>query len=96
MTVKRYIAACLQFASDTASWGGCDDYKFYTTTGNGWQETPDNSIGGISVKWAFHQTPEHIKEYGAQYFIDGVTEIIHCLIDNKKFDAIETAIKIAE
>ena len=96
MTVKTYIKDCLQFASDTASWGHFNDVKFYTTAGNGWRETPDNNIGGISVAWAFHKTPEYIKENGAQYFIDGVTEIIHCLIENKEFDAIEMAIKIAE
>lgn len=53
MTFQDYKNACIKFAVDTKDWGNLGRYSRYTTTGDGWEESCDNSNGGIDVSWAF-------------------------------------------
>lgn len=62
MNLNEYIKTCKVFAADTASWGGLDNYQFYTTDGvGGWTETCDNAHGGLYIEWAFHCSDEEIE-----------------------------------
>jgi len=70
MKTKDYEAACLKFAAETRERDSLDDNNHYQTIGGEWEETTDGSTAGISVKWAFHKTPDEIKAVSAQRFVD--------------------------
>ena len=53
MTFNDYQLACVKFSKDTQDWSALESGKFYTTLGNGWNESCDNADGGIDVSWAF-------------------------------------------
>ncbi len=72
MLLKDYIEAAKTFAEDTKGWGNINEYAYYTTTGNGWDESCDNAAGGIDVSWAFHESTEKIEKEAGQHFIDEI------------------------
>lgn len=83
MKVNEYTEVCKNFAAETKSWGALDHYKFYTTTGAGWEESCDNASGGIDVSWAFHQTAEKIEREAAQRFVDLLRDFVETGRDDK-------------
>ena len=65
-SVEKYAEICKKFSSDTADWGGLDEYKYCTTDGSDWKETCDNSHNGVDVSWAFHLSAEEIEQRAAE------------------------------
>lgn len=87
MTFYAYLNDCNDFARCSADWSELDPRKPYiTTNGHGWQESCDNSNGGIDVSWAFHQDPADIFDYAAQHFADSFTQLLQLAIDNDDRD----------
>lgn len=94
MTKKEYLKICVKFAEDTATWGGLEN-KFYSTHDAGWVETTDNEHGGIDVSWAFHQSPDYIKEHAVEEFLDNFQTAMDLLEDAEtKETALRTALII--
>lgn len=92
--VEKYAKICCKFAKDTADWdtletGGC---TFYTTTYNDWKQSCDNAHGGISVRWAFHQSADYINQHAAEelfdMFINDIQNAIDETCDMPQFQAI--------
>lgn len=65
-SIEKFAEICKKFSSDTAEWGGLDEYNYYTTDANGWVETSDNAHGGVDVSWAFHLSAEEIEQRAAE------------------------------
>ena len=83
MTYEEYLSECKDFARDTAKWAELDRYQFYTTNGNGWNESCDNGNGGISIAWAFHQTDSEIEAEAPQQFANEFVAQLQAAIDNE-------------
>lgn len=83
MKFNDYLSACRQFSKDTAEWGALDSYKFYTTTGDGWEESCDNASGGIDVSWAFHVDVDSDTAYK---HYTGELEKIMTIAENEDWD----------
>lgn len=69
-SVEKYAEICKKFATETADWGGLDEYKFYTTDGSSWTETADNSNNGVDVSWAFHLSAVEIEQRAAEQLFE--------------------------
>ena len=82
MTIHDYTQACIDFANDTSSWGALDEYQFYTTTGNGWEESCDNAHGGLSVRWAFHRSADEIMASASEEYRAQIAEELRAAIDD--------------
>ena len=81
-SLVNYISSCEAFARDTADWGELDEYKFYTSDGTGgWYESPDCDRGGISVRWAFHENADYIKENAPHEFVNSLLEAVRQCVD---------------
>lgn len=76
MTIQEYTNTCKAFAADTNGWAQVDQYKFYTTNGDGWEESCDNANGGLDVSWAFSQPASKIERDAAQRFVDQLRELV--------------------
>ncbi len=61
MLLKDYIESAKNFSEETKAWGNLNEYAYYTTTGNSWEESCDNASGGIDISWAFHESAEKIE-----------------------------------
>lgn len=83
MTLENYVKDAINFAKESENWIDLPFNRFYTTKGNGWEETSDNYIGGIDVSWAFHLTEEKIKDEAGQKMINCISELIHLAIDDE-------------
>nr|DAF32280.1 MAG TPA: hypothetical protein [Ackermannviridae sp.] len=87
MTYNDYLADCLDFSKASWTWSELDPRKpFITTDGNGWQETCDNSNGGIDVSWAFHLNADKVRAAAPQKFADAFTELLQLSIDDDARD----------
>lgn len=86
MKYNEYLQACLSFASDSQAWDS-KPHGFFTTTGDGYTETCDNSVGGIDVSWAFKLSPEKVREYAPQEFMDACTDQLALILDDFGNDA---------
>lgn len=69
-SVEAYAEICKKFASDTAEWGGLDEYKYYTTDDSDWKETCDNSHNGVDVSWAFGLSEDEIQMQAAEQLFE--------------------------
>lgn len=83
MTLENYAKDAINFAKESKNWTDLPFGRFYTTNGNGWEETSDNCIGGIDVSWAFHLTEEEIKDRAGQEMINRISELIRLVIDDE-------------
>lgn len=82
MDVMTYARACLRFAEGSRHWSQLRDGQFYVTDPLGeWIESCDNARDGIDVSWAFHQSPETIARYAAEYLYGFLTAEIQLGID---------------
>ena len=81
MLLKDYIDAAKTFAEDTKDWGNINQYAYYTTNGNGWDESCDNASGGLDISWAFHETDDKIEKEAGQHFIDEIAARLEQGID---------------
>ncbi len=81
MTYNDYLAACLDFAKDTAKWAALD-HPFYTANGPRWEESCDNNNGGIDVSWAFHCHADEIRRDAPQHYADAIIELVQLAIDD--------------
>lgn len=96
MTREEYLKICVKFAKDTKNWGELGN-KFYTTYNSSWIESTDNEHGGIDVSWAFHQSPDYIKEHAIEEFLDNFQTAMNLLEDAEtKETALRTALIIKE
>lgn len=93
MIYRNYLIDVLQFAEDSKNWGGLDPYQFYNTAGRGWLESCDNSQGGAPIDWAFHKTPEHIRENAPQAFADWIISQIDLAVQLDDLEFLENFIK---
>lgn len=87
MRIETYTKAALQFAKDTAEWGGIDKYKFYMTTGYAdtgydWVEST-NDDKGLDVSWAFHLEEKEIKEMSPSMFLEIIRSMLEQAIEEK-------------
>ena len=71
MKVKDYETACLKFAADTQDRDSLKKGNFFQTIGGDWEETEEGDAG-LSVKWAFHKTPDEIRSQAAQQFVNEI------------------------
>ena len=78
-----YLEACQKFAVDSMEWNKLDEYKYYTTDGSSYIETPDNAHGGFDIEWAFQLQEELIKTWALRKYIDCVMSEINTTIDNE-------------
>ena len=85
-SVQAYADICKKFSTDTAEWGGLDDYKYYTTAANGWEETSDNAHGGVDVSWAFGLSAEGIEQRAAEELFEQLMNELD-LADSDGWDA---------
>ena len=85
MTYNEYLESCLIFSHDSQQYIGLDGTKFYTTpqNGTGWEESCDNSHGGLDVSWAFHFSEEKVKEEAPSMYARQIIESVRCMIDNE-------------
>ena len=87
MTYNDYLSDCLDFSKVSKKWVELDHRKPYiTTTGSGWEETCDNSHGGIDVAWAFHRSAADIRRDAPQHFADSFAELLQLAIDDDDRD----------
>lgn len=84
--VKNYAEICKRFSNDTAEWGGLDEYKFYTTGGESWEEASDNAHDGIDVSWAFHLMDEEIEMRAAEELFEQLMNELD-LADSEGWDS---------
>lgn len=49
MLLKDYIESAKIFANETKDWKNLNEYAYYTTNGDGWEESCDNASGGIDI-----------------------------------------------
>lgn len=81
MLLKDYIEATKNFSEETKAWGNLNEYAYYTTTGNSWEESCDNASGGIDISWAFHEDAEKIEKEAVQHLIDEIVDRLEQGID---------------
>lgn len=81
--VQAYTKACQEFSQDTAKWGELSEYRYYDTTGSGWNESCDGGTGGVDVSWAFHESAEYIDYYAAEIMLDNLLDELQNAIDEK-------------
>lgn len=81
MLLKDYIESAKTFAKETKDWGSLNEYAYYTTNGNGWDESCDNAPGGIDISWAFHESAEKIEKEAGQHFINEIADRLEQGID---------------
>lgn len=81
MTYTNFLLDCLDFAKKSSDWADLD-HPFYTTNGNGWQESCDNNCGGIDVSWAFHCRADDIRKDAPQHYADAIIELVQLAIDD--------------
>lgn len=79
----NYLETCKKFAMDSMEWNKLDEYKYYTTDGNSYIETPDNAHGGFDVSWAFQLHKDLIETLALKKYIDGVMSEINTTIDDE-------------
>lgn len=80
---EDYKKGVLSFIEDTKNWGNLDEYKFYTACNSydNWEETTDNTNGGLDVSWAFHK--ENVTENEIlEHFYKEVINILNADIEN--------------
>lgn len=83
MTYVSYLESCLAFAADTANWMGLNHWDYYTTSSiDGWCESCDNAHGGFGVSWAFHRTPEEIRNEAPGEYARVIVDEFRCALDN--------------
>lgn len=81
MLLKDYIESAKVFAEETKDWGNINEYAYYTTTGNGWDESCDNASDGLDISWAFHESADEIKKEAGQHFINEIAARLEQGID---------------
>lgn len=81
MVLQDYIESAQTFATETKDWGSLNEYAYYTTTGNGWDESCDNAPGGLDISWAFHESSEKIEKEAGQHFINEIADRLEQGID---------------
>ena len=86
MTLEDYITACKSFAADTEDWYSLEPGQFYVANGSDWEETCDNAIGGIDLKWAFHEEDGYIEREAPVQFCYELTQELRQGLD-EDFDA---------
>lgn len=65
-SVKNYAKICKKFSADTVDWSSLDEFQYYTTSNQDWEESSDNAHGGIDVSWAFQLSDEEIEMRAAE------------------------------
>lgn len=85
-SVEKFAEICKKFASDTAEWGGLDEYKYYTTDVSDWKESCDNFHNGVDVSWAFHLSAEEIEQRAAEELYERLMNEIY-LADSDGWEA---------
>lgn len=81
---EDYKKCVLSFAEDTKEWEGLDERRWYTAcnTYESWEETTDNSNGGLDIRWAFHR--ENISNTEIlEHFYEEIMNILNTNIDNE-------------
>ena len=81
MLLKDYIESAKIFANETKDWKNLNEYAYYTTKGDGWEESCDNASGGIDSSWAFHEDAEKIEKEAGQHLIDEIANRLEQGID---------------
>lgn len=81
MLLKDYIESAKVFAEETKDWGSLNEYAYYTTTGNGWDESCDNASDGLDISWAFHESADEIEKEAGQHFINEIAARLEQGID---------------
>lgn len=78
-----YKESCLAFAQDTKKWYGLDISKFYTTDGRGgWDETSDNTFGGLDISWAFGLDESEISEKAPGMYARCILDLWRVCLEN--------------
>lgn len=70
MTYNEYLNACLKFAKDTKAWSWLDESRWFTTN------------GGINVAWAYKMSPDEVRKYAPQKFMDCCVDFLNLALDD--------------
>jgi hypothetical protein len=81
MLLKDYIESAKVFAEESKDWRNLNEYAYYTTNGNSWEESCDNASGGIDISWAFHESAEQIEKEAGQHFVNEIADRLEQGID---------------
>lgn len=82
MNFESFLNAAKKFAKETKNWGGLEENKLYTTSGDEWAETSDNAHGGLYLDWAFHMTEKEIEKEAPNEFFSMLMQDLENLLDD--------------
>ena len=81
-TISAYTDACKKFSQDTQGWSCLPSTSFFTTRGDGWEESSDNAHDGVDVSWAFKRSGPEIEEAAAGALYELLMEELQVAVDD--------------
>lgn len=81
-TINAYTDVCKKFSHDTQGWSYLPFASFFTTRGDGWEESSDNAHDGVDVSWAFKLSDPEIEEAAARVLYELLLEELQVAVDD--------------